>query len=43
MCIEAKKLGIKRVILPIENTKEAAVVKEIEVIGAKSLIEVVNF
>ena len=43
MCIEAKKLGIKRVILPIENTKEAAVIKEIEVIGAKSLIEVVNF
>ncbi len=43
MCIEAKKLGIKRVILPIENTKEVAVVKEIEVIGAKSLIEVVNF
>lgn len=43
MCIEAKKLGIKRVILPIANTKEAAVVKEIEVIGAKSLIEVVNF
>lgn len=43
MCIEAKKIGIKRVILPIENTKEAAVVKEIEVIGAKSLIEVVNF
>ena len=28
MCIEAKKLGIKRVILPIENTKEAAEVKE---------------
>lgn len=42
MCIEAKKLGIKRVILPIENVVEAAVVKEIEIIGVKSLEEVIR-
>lgn len=43
MCIEAKKLGIKRVILPIENAVEAAVVKEIEIIGVSTLIEVIRF
>lgn len=43
MCIEAKKLGIKRVILPINNAKEAAVVKEIEVIGVSNLCEVVKY
>lgn len=42
MCIEAKKLGIKRVVLPIENVVEAAVVKEIEVIGVKTLEEVIR-
>lgn len=42
MCIEAKKLGIKRVILPIENAVEAAVVKEIEIIGVSTLIEVIR-
>lgn len=43
MCIEAKKLGIKRVILPEENAKEASVVKGIEVIGAINLKEVVEY
>lgn len=43
MCIEAKKLGIKRVILPIENVVEAAVVKEMEIIGVKNLGEVIRF
>lgn len=43
MCVEAKKLGIKRIILPIENVKEAAVVNGIEVIGAESLINVIDF
>lgn len=43
MCIEAKKLGIKKVILPVENAKEAAVVKDIQIIGAKSLIQVVAY
>lgn len=43
MCIEAKKLGIKKVILPIENAKEAAVVEGIEIIGANSLKQVINY
>ena len=43
MCIEAKKLGIKKVILPIENAKEAAVVEEIEIIGANSLKQVIDY
>ena len=43
MCIEAKKLGIKRVILPDENAKEAAIVEGLEVIGANNLKQVVNY
>lgn len=43
MCIEAKKLGIKRVILPEENAKEAAIVNGLQVIGATSLKEVVDY
>ena len=43
MCIEAKKLGIKKVIVPIENAKEAAVVDGIEIYGATTLVEVVDF
>ncbi len=43
MCIEAKKLGIKKVILPIENANEAAVVEGIEIIGANSLKQVIDY
>ncbi len=43
MCIEAKKLGIKRVILPEENAKEAAIVDGLQVIGATNLREVVEY
>lgn len=43
MCIEARKLSIKRIILPIENAKEAAVVDGIEIIGARNLKEVVKY
>ena len=43
MCIEAKKLGIKRVILPEENAKEAAIVNGLKVIGATNLREVVEY
>lgn len=43
MCIEAKKLGIKRVILPEENAKEAAIVNGLKVIGATNLREVVQY
>lgn len=43
MCIEAQKLGIKRLIVPRENAKEAAIVKEIEVLGANNLKQVVKY
>lgn len=43
MCIEAKNLGIKRIILPKENSKEAAVVNGIQVIGVDNLKQVVRY
>ena len=43
MCIEAKKLGIKKVIVPTENAKEAAIVKDIEIIGVSNLKQVVKY
>lgn len=43
MCIEAKKLGIKKVIVPKDNAKEASVVKGIEIFGAENLKQVVEF
>ena len=43
MCIEAMNLGIKRVILPKANEIEAAVVANLEIIGVKSLKEVVDY
>ncbi len=43
MCIEASRLGIKNVILPEENAKEAAIVKNINVIPAKNLKQVIDF
>lgn len=43
ICIEAKKLGIKKVILPQANAKEASIVKGIEILGAYDLTEVVNY
>ncbi len=43
MCIEAKKLGIKKVILPVDNAKEAAIVKGIEVIPVHILKDVIDY
>lgn len=43
ICIEAKKIGIKRIILPRENAKEAAIVKELEVIGVSTLDQLVGY
>lgn len=43
ICIEAKRLGIKRVILPQANAKEASIVEGIEILGAYDLTEVVNY
>lgn len=41
--IEAKKLGIKRIILPKANVKEASVIKDIQVIGINDLAQVVRY
>jgi len=43
MCIEAKKLGIEQIILPIENAKEASVVNGIKIIGVHNLEEVIKY
>ncbi|MCR5847528.1 MAG: YifB family Mg chelatase-like AAA ATPase [Lachnospiraceae bacterium] len=41
--IEAKKQGFKRIIVPKENSFEAAAIEGIEVFGLSSLLEVVRF
>ena len=43
MCIEAKNLGMKRIIVPSDNKKEAAIVEGIDVIGVEHLKEVVRY
>lgn len=43
MCIEAKRLGMTKIIVPIENAKEASIVNGIDVIPATSLIQIVNY
>ncbi len=43
MCIEAVNLGIKRVILPKENSKEASIIKNLEIIPVSSLGELINY
>ena len=43
MCIEALKYGIKKVIVPKENAKEAALIKEIEVIGVDNLFDLMRY
>ena len=43
MCIEAVNLGIRRVILPKSNEKEAAVIKGLEIIGVNNLNELIDY
>lgn len=43
MCIELAKLGMKKVVLPRENAKEASIVKGIEIIPVENLEETVEF
>ena len=43
MCIEAKKLGISKVIVPSANAKEASIVSGLDVIGVRNLQEVVHY
>ena len=42
MVISARENGIKTVFLPVENAKEAAVVEGVEIIGARTLNEIVK-
>jgi magnesium chelatase family protein len=41
--VEARKKGIKRIILPIESSAEASIVDGIDVLGVQNLEEVVDF
>ena len=43
MCIEALKYNIKKVVIPKENAKEAALVKGLEVIGVENLNELIKY
>ena len=43
MCMEAKNLGIRRVVLPKQNAREAALVEELEVIPVSTLQEVIDY
>lgn len=43
ICIEARRLGIEKIIVPYENSDEAAIVDGIDVIGIKTLNEIVEY
>lgn len=43
MCIEAKKQGIKRIIVPRENSLEASYVEGIEIIPVENLEEIIGY
>ncbi len=43
ICIEAKNLGIKKVILPKENAKEACIIDNLEIIPVSNLTEVIDY
>ena len=41
--VEAKKKGIKRIILPVESSEEASIVDEVDIYGMENLSEVISF
>lgn len=41
MCIEAKRLGIEKIIIPEENAAEASIVSGIDIMPAKTLTDVI--
>lgn len=43
ICIEAKKLGIKRIILPKANSTEACIVQGIDILPVSNLSEIMDF
>ena len=43
MCIEAKELGIKRIILPKANANEASVVEDVDIIAINNIKELIEY
>jgi magnesium chelatase family protein len=43
IAVEARKKGVKRIILPKESTKEASIVEGVDVYGMNTLKEVIDF
>ena len=43
ICIEAKKLGIKRIVLPKENAEEASIIEGIDILPVEHLKDVLAF
>ena len=43
MCIEAVNLGIKRVVIPKENCKEAEIIKDLEIVPVEDLNNVMDY
>jgi magnesium chelatase family protein len=43
MCIEASRLGIKEIVVPKENALEAGIVRNIKIIPAENLAEVIDY
>ncbi len=43
ICIEAKNLGIKRILLPKSNAKESSIISELEIIPISTLNEVIAY
>lgn len=42
MCMEAKKLGLKNIIIPKDNELEASIVQGINVLPAENILQVIN-
>lgn len=43
ICIEAKHLGIKKILLPKSNAKEASIINDLEIIPVSNLNEVIDY
>ena len=43
ICIEAKKLGIKRIVIPRQNAEEANILEGIEILPVSNLREVIDY
>lgn len=43
ICIEAKKLGIKRIVIPKQNVEEANILEGIEILPVSNLREVIDY